>query len=706
MSDQETGDVVEPRADSGLPQPIRVLGGLSRLDSSIVNQLSGLGGSNDIGAAATPNMYRRDLAYHQLRKLYRTNHYAKRVIDLPAGDATRKGWRVRDGSDDPNPLKSEFRRLKVFSRFREALKWGALYGGAVAWLVVDEDIPREYRDDPTRVLATPLDLARVRSVRNIVVCDRVEAEPFRFERSPLSPTFREPSLWHISPGAQGQGVTVHASRVLFFRGAGLSASERYDNGGWDMSVIEAGRDAIFNKSSIDSAGATLAQRINVALMKIEGLGDIQVSDQKDYFQQRLELIAIMRSISNMIIVGDGETYDQRHANITGWDALSTDAKEALSCAYGIPLSIFFGQSPTGFSTDNKSDRDTWSKRIGADQTDLIYDNAARLVEVLYAAADGPTGGVVPDDFEIVFNPLDEPTREENAAIEKTHAETDEIRIRSGVTDARHVALSRHGENGYSDSLNPVDPADYDEPDEADLAKQIAAAVAERMKTEQAPGDDEDPAASPKPGEPAAPPAKEPPTKTRDAEARALIAFLLDEPAQAQARAFAGAAELAFEAGTFERETGDLPAHVTLLYLGHVAAERIPALAARAAVAVSDFGPTVLRGLGLDCFEPTESSEGRAPVIVSVDLTEQLRDLRIRLLTALAHFVSAEQHVEYKPHITLGYSAGEVSDEARRALHVSDDGRSSWRVRSAALVLDGVIVADIPLTGWRRDGGSE
>jgi len=698
--DAEVAGLRRDGAES-VPAAMLTLAGLRRLDSSIVNALSGLGGSKDIGAGSRPNLNRRDLSYTDLKKLYRTNAYAKRVVNLPAGDALRKGFVVTDGSDEANPLKRELRRLKVFSRFAEALKWGSLYGGAGIWLIVDEEIPSSMADDPSRILATPLDLSRVRAVKNLVVFDRAEGQPWRFERSSLSERFRKPSLWQISPGGLDQNVTVHASRVLYFGGDKISDSERYENGGFDMSVIEAGRDAIFNRTAIDGAGATLAQRINVAMMKIEGLGDIALSDQKDYFKARLEMIAVMRSISNMVIVGEGESYDQRHTNISGWKDLSTDSKEALSAAYGIPLSILFGQAPSGFSTDNKSDRDTWQKRISADQTDRVYDNAVTLAEIIYAASEGPTKGVIPDEFDVEFNSLDEPTRAEKADVEKTHAETDEIRIRSGVTTAEHVATSRHGESGYSDTLNPIDPEDFAGPDEADLASQVADEVARRLASaepEPVADPDDEPAPAPKKA-----PAPEPAPPRRDAVARVLIAFMLDEPAQAQARAFAGSAELTFADGAFEPAAG-LGAHMTLLYLGRLDADRIPALAARAAVAVSDFGATTLRGMGVDTFEPSVKSEGRSPVIVRVDATSQLRDMRSRLLGALAHFVEVEQHIDYQPHVTIGYLNREVGDDERALLASSDDGRASWRVRSAALIVDGEVVADIPLEGWRRDGG--
>ena len=85
-----------------------------------------------------------------------------------------------------------------------------------------------------------------------------------------------------------------------------------------------------------------------------------------------------------------------------------------------------------------------------------------------AAKAGPFCGCAPETWELEFNPLDQPTQTETAALEKTHAETDAIRVTAGILPAEHVAKSRFSAKGYQNDMLPYDP-------EADAAAQLAEA---------------------------------------------------------------------------------------------------------------------------------------------------------------------------------------------------------------------------------------
>ncbi len=96
-------------------------------------------------------------------------------------------------------------------------------------------------------------------------------------------------------------------------------------------------------------------------------------------------------------------------------------------------------------------------------------------------------------------------------------------------------------------------------------------------------------------------------------------------------------------------------HLTLVFLGEVAVERLEALGAAVEAAVAGFGPLVLRAGGAGQFPP----KGR-PRVIWVGIDEPAGDL-LRLQKAVADatapFAEKVEKRAYRPHLTLGRVRG-------------------------------------------------
>lgn len=96
-------------------------------------------------------------------------------------------------------------------------------------------------------------------------------------------------------------------------------------------------------------------------------------------------------------------------------------------------------------------------------------------------------------------------------------------------------------------------------------------------------------------------------------------------------------------------------HLTLVFLGNVAADEISALTDAVREAASSAGPMTLQVAGVGRFPPT----GR-PRVVWVGVEEptgMLVALQKRLAEATAAFAEKVEKREYKPHLTLGRVRG-------------------------------------------------
>ena len=75
----------------------------------------------------------------QLEAMYRGSWIAGAAVDAIAEDMTREGIQVR-GDENPErveQLQSALARLGVWDSLLNLLKWGRLYGGALAFIVID-----------------------------------------------------------------------------------------------------------------------------------------------------------------------------------------------------------------------------------------------------------------------------------------------------------------------------------------------------------------------------------------------------------------------------------------------------------------------------------------------------------------------------------------------------------------------------------------
>jgi phage-related protein (TIGR01555 family) len=698
-------------------------GEITRMDSaSIMNALTGLGGIDDKGAFARPNLLRQRLTDVELLTLYINNGLMQRVANIVPKEMTRKGWVVTDSTDDPDLLAKEDRRLKVNQRIREATTWARVLGGAVILMVTDETVAPGVT--PEQHLLTPLDLTRVRALKAIQVFDAWEATPWLFDADIESPNYREPASWSLQPSVVGPGSKrisglVHASRVLYFPGVRRPPSIRFGgfshstainaNRGLDDSVYQAIWDQARNLDQTMAGGAVLAQEIRENVLKIGGLAALVTADQKEAVEMRIRLLGKMKSLLGTVIVSENDEYTSKVNAPSGFRDLSAPAMAMVSAVTGIALTILFGFAPSGLSTDDKMGRQSFDRLISGEQ-EGIRPQLERYYEVVFSAKEGPTDGKIPDEWALAFLPLDEETEKEVAEKRKTVAETDAIYIDSGVLSPGRVREARFGPAGYQFELLPEevdgdDVEDVDDPaeaaailgdlgagagaplDGAQLARVVEMVVAELAKAE-------------------VPRADQDPRQTRAAlntdEAVWLAVFPSTDEAIMRVAEFRRAAETALGV-----ELLDPPVpHATLLFVGPVGDADMPALLDEVRVAVADVqGPIALHPQEVQAFDV--GGNGRSAVVLRLGDFD-LEALHSRLLRALAPRVTAEQFPDFKAHLTLGSVEGEAD---RVALAEMEAASGAQRFEPIAMVGQVVVlrggerVAEVPLAA-RVDGGGE
>lgn len=514
--------VGQPRVDAAPPMPtatapaevvLPVWGEVesiaSRLDG-IVNAFTGLGGLNDKGQVARPIFLdRKNLSDLELTELLFSNGISRRIVELVPNEATRAGWSVTasdDEDDDEEPeidaTMEEDQRLFTFDRTNQAMKMARLYGGSVMLMVTEDDIPPEFFQDGRRTasdwLAEPLDLNRVIRLNALQVFDTFEAFPLTFESDINQPGYRDPLIWSLAPTIPfsersisvstrrveiGSFSRVHASRLLFFRGAKRPPSWRHqgssnNNRALDDSILQAVWNEIRDLTSVMQGGATLAQELRESVVTVAGLKGIVTADQATAFNARMKLMSMGKALLGLIVLGEGDKYENRSNPPTGFKELSGEAQTMLSAVTGIPQVQLFGTVPSGFGKDDVAGRQQFDRLISTAQTN-ITPQLNQLYEVVFAAKEGPTSGVIPKVRKVVFAPLDELNERQVAEIREFNAKTDAIYLDRGVLPADAVTEARFGVRGYQTDIIVEEPTDEE------VEAQLAAEAKAEMEAEAA-----------------------------------------------------------------------------------------------------------------------------------------------------------------------------------------------------------------------------
>lgn len=641
---------------------------------SVYSPLSNFGNPAwDKSVSTRPNPYAMPLTEAELRAAYRTDGLARRIVDLRPSRATRKGWTV------PDIGISEDRRLRTWERACIGGQMGGLLGGAIGLMVTEDDVPRSFRTDPRRWREQPLNLDRIGVLHALHIFDATEARPVEWEEDLRETGYWMPRIWQINRGRLS--IRVHASRVLHFRGARRLPSETqgagwYSNGLPDDSFLQAVWDQISALAVTMQAGAQFAHELRQTILQIGDLSAKQVGDESNLLADRLALMRQTQSSMDVTVLGPDDKFEVRATPVTGFKELTEGAQQMLSTVLGWPRSMLSGEPPGGLSTDDESGLERERTIVSDYQETELRQPLEQLYRVLYRSQDGPTGGVEPDEWEVTFTELDSPTAKESAELQKIAAETDAIRISSGVISPEDATRSRHGESGWKLDLDPVKPPDPIE--EAEIEAERMRVLREAGALPGAPVEgEEDPEADPEDDEGRG--------DAIDADSVCILVPAADPGLRA-----------AVERAIGQTLVVEGEPHVTALYLGRgLSEEEIAEVVAVVAEEARLTEPGTLMQGSIRAF--LHGPDG-TPIVVEFSDTWAIGPLHDRLLRRLAHLIRARQHRTFRPHVTVGYAANALTPEASTALLSVDVSEVRVAVGELRVQVGGQVVATVPVGG--------
>lgn len=365
----------------------------------------------------------------KLEAMYRGSWIVGAAVDAVAEDMTRAGVNIK-GSDDPEAiqlLQSKLTRLGVWHSLLETIKWGRLYGGAIAMLVIDGQDP-----------ATPLNIETVGKdqFRGLKVFDRWQLRPSLQNMVVDGIDYGLPEFYDIiSNIATGQvsNVRIHHSRVIRQIGIQLPVMQAMTEEWWGESVIERMYDRLVSFDAATSGAANLIQKAHLRTVQIDKLREVLAAGGKaeENLLSMFHHMRMLQTNEGLTLLDKEDTFAAHSYTFSGLSDMILQFGQQIAGATGIPLVRLFGQSPAGLNSTGESDLRMYYDNVAAQQESRLRDGMMKVLRVMHKSL---FGTMPPDNFDFDFVPLWQTSTKEKADIATAVTTTIATAYEKGIID--------------------------------------------------------------------------------------------------------------------------------------------------------------------------------------------------------------------------------------------------------------------------------
>ena len=410
-----------------------------KIVDSLQNLFSGLGVAG-VDKSTGSNFVETRLDFRQKEDAYSSDWLVAKVCNLPPFDMTRE-WRKMDGDMDGDKkevwMEME-KRLSVRDKFREAMTWGRVYGGAGIVINVDDG----HKHEPWE----PLEFNKIvqGSMKFIIVSDAQFLHVGRVDNDPFSENFGFPETYRMAPSS----IEVHHSRVIRFEGLKLPLQARRRNRYWGKSIIESLYSALLRAAEVQESIGTLIHESTVDIIKIPELMEMLSNEETEaQIRNRFSVAKMQKSINKMLIMDMEEEYVQQSIQFTGLTEMIEKFLSIVGGAADIPITRLLGSSPAGMNSTGESDIRNYYDMLSARQENDLRPKLEYFDKIMYHSLFGkpPENG----EIDFVFNPLWQMSEEEKANLQSVRAQRDSAYLADNIVNEAIIAKDLMENEVYS-----------------------------------------------------------------------------------------------------------------------------------------------------------------------------------------------------------------------------------------------------------------
>jgi phage-related protein (TIGR01555 family) len=421
-------------------------------NDGLANALTGMGSGRD----KSQYTYTKPIIFlnqEELEGLY-GEWLPRRIIDIYAEQATRKGFKVLFGGEGAKAeevagVEQVIEDLYILESLMLASKNSRLYGGSVILMYIDDG----------RSADQPVDKNNIYKVEGLEVLDRYQIAPVISEENIYD--YSKATYYQIISGDlinQPQLTYIHKDRILRFDGDWLPYRIRQRNYGWGMSNLQVIYDSFRHYWTGLNSAATLLTEFDIFVHKIRGLASMLAAGKEGQVRDRLVLNDMSKSIyRGYAIDAEKEELSFESRNLGGIGEILEKLRVDIIGASKIPHTLLFGESPGGLGSTGRSEERDFAKTLADYQTAVFKRPLKQLMEYILLSKTGPTNGRLPESWRVHFNDLYELNEREKADVRARVAAVDGRYIQLGVLHPQEVADARYGGSEWNMELT-LDPS--------------------------------------------------------------------------------------------------------------------------------------------------------------------------------------------------------------------------------------------------------
>ena len=338
----------------------------------------------------------------RLTAMYRESWLTMRIIDMPSEDMTRAWYRL--STSLPEEALRDLRRLEAKQSVRQeitnAIRWARLYGGSLAVMVIRGEEDRLDRPLDTEMLLPDC-------FQGLLVLDRAQGiQPSAELVADLDdPDFGLPLSYtvNLETGAW-KTVTIHHSRVLRFIGRELPQMEAVRENYWGASEMEHIQDELQKRSAASANIAQLLFQANITTLQMSAYGEVLntgTDEQRRNVEEVMGYENRFRTSYGLQLLSKDDSLENHIYSFAGLSGIYEQFMMDMAGAAEIPATRLFGRSPQGMNATGESDLRNYYELISQMQERHLRPALEKLLPVMAISC----WGYVPEDLEIVFEPV-------------------------------------------------------------------------------------------------------------------------------------------------------------------------------------------------------------------------------------------------------------------------------------------------------------
>ena len=386
---------------------------------------------NPLEATAYP-LTRFTRGWQTINALYRSHWIVRRIIDVVPEDMIKNGYHILTQLS-PDQIKKIVRcdrTTRTSRRILEGLKWGRLYGGAGALIMIEGH---------ENQLDQPLDYDTVMpgSYKGLLVLDRWSGltPEDKLVEDISDPEFGMPEYYTVSSDALTVGIRVHHSRIIRFMGRPLPYLEQLAETYWGASELEHVFDELRKRDNVSWNIAMLTFMANLRVMKMDGMSQVLAVGSEQAQMQLYNTIQGMNAMMNnnsIQVLGENDTYETHQYTFGGigetYDRFMMDVAGAAET----PVTKLFGRSPAGMNATGESDMQNYYDTIEEKQEAELRPVYDKILPIMFIS----TLGGIPDDWDYEFNPIRRPRDDEMADLASKNTDSVTKAFQAGMVSQR------------------------------------------------------------------------------------------------------------------------------------------------------------------------------------------------------------------------------------------------------------------------------